>query len=73
MREWWCKFRAMVTGRRRLPEELREEIEAHVAMEIQENLARGMPQERARQLALRRFGNATQVQERAQEAWALKP
>ena len=48
--------------------ELREEIEAHLEMEIQANLDRGFSPEQARAAAQRRFGNATLVRERAREA-----
>ena len=48
--------------------ELREEIQAHLEMEIQANLERGFSPEQARLVALRRFGNATLVRERAREA-----
>jgi putative ABC transport system permease protein len=71
MREWWSKIRALLTGRGRLSSDLREELQAHFAMEVAENLARGMPEEEARRRAQEHFGNATSVQERAQEAWAF--
>ncbi len=48
--------------------ELREEIQAHLEMEIQDNLERGLAPDEARAAALRRFGNATLVGERAREA-----
>jgi hypothetical protein len=48
--------------------ELSEEIQAHLELEIQANLDRGFSPEQARLVALRRFGNATLVRERAREA-----
>jgi len=48
--------------------ELNEEIQAHLEMEVQDNLDRGLSPEHARLAALRRFGNATLVRERAREA-----
>ena len=47
--------------------ELREEIEAHLEMEIQANLDRGLSPEEARLAAQRRFGNPIVVRERARE------
>ena len=47
--------------------ELDEEIQAHLELEVQNNLTRGMTPEEARFAALRAFGNPTQVRERARE------
>jgi predicted permease len=47
--------------------ELDEEIQAHLELEVQNNLTRGMTPEEARFAALRAFGNSTQVRERARE------
>ena len=44
--------------------ELREEMELHLAEEIEENLARGISAEEARRRALLKFGNPQQVRER---------
>ncbi len=41
----------------------REELEAHIEMEVRENLERGMSPDQARQGALRTFGNALAVRE----------
>src|SRR5882672_12311171 len=49
----------------------REELEAHIEMEVRENLERGMAPDAARQAALRTFGNALAVRERLQEARPL--
>lgn len=67
MREWWFKLRAAVTGRRRIADELREEIDAHLELEIQDSVSRGMTPESAR----RQFGNRTLIQERAGEVWGF--
>lgn len=48
----------------RVDRDIREELEAHIAMCIDENVARGMPPEEARREAMLRFGNATVVRER---------
>jgi hypothetical protein len=71
LREWWSKWRRILTGRRGLAGDLNAEIDAHLEFEIQENIARGMPPEEARAAARRHIGNLTQIQERAQEAWSF--
>ena len=47
--------------------EFDEEISAHLDQEIRDNLDRGLTPDQARSAALRRFGNRTQVMERARE------
>ncbi len=49
--------------RRREDAELSEEIQAHLAAEIEENMARGQSAEAARRAALFKFGNRQQVRE----------
>ena len=44
-------------------DERRREIEAHLALEIDENMARGMPPAAARDAARRKLGNATLIRE----------
>lgn len=53
--------------KRRLDEQLSEEIRTHVEMATEANLAAGMKPEEARYAALREFGNVAGVQERARE------
>lgn len=48
--------------------ELREEIQTHLELEIQEHVDRGVSLEEARAAAQRRFGNVMAVRERAREA-----
>ena len=55
----WSRF----FRRRRRDDELSREIEAYVAIEIDQNIARGMTSEEARFAALRKFGNARRVRE----------
>ncbi|HEV2446629.1 MAG TPA: permease prefix domain 1-containing protein, partial [Candidatus Sulfopaludibacter sp.] len=69
MREVWSKLRAAVRRRRGLEEELGDEVRSHVEFLVEENLERGMPPGEARAAALRHFGNATTVRERARESW----
>jgi putative ABC transport system permease protein len=55
--------------RRKPGDDLAEEIRAHLEMEEQENLDRGMAPDEAHYAALRRFGNVTLAQERSREMW----
>jgi putative ABC transport system permease protein len=71
MREWWSRVRALF-ARDTFDEELRVELDAHLQMEIEANLERGMAPDEARQAAARRFGNRTVIQERAREAWTWR-
>jgi predicted permease len=57
--------------RERMMDELEQDIRAHIEMETQDNIARGMPLEEARYAAVRKFGNVTRVQEDAHEVWSF--
>jgi len=59
--------------RARWDDERRLEIEAHLALEIDENVARGMPPDDARLAAHRKFGNVTIVRERIFRANTFAP
>ena len=54
-----------LTGRR--PNVLDDEIDTHLALEIEDNIARGMAPDAARDAARRAFGNATLTRERVYE------
>src|ERR1035437_7870792 len=56
--------------RRRLEEELERDIADHIAMETEENIARGMSPAEARLAALRKFGNVALVKEDTRSVWA---
>jgi len=71
MREWWSKVRRTLTGRRAIVDDLTEEIESNLALETDDNIAKGMPPHEARTAARRHFGNATLTKERAQDAWSF--
>ena len=71
MRQWWNRLLGSLTERQSLAEELREELETHLEMEIQEGHDRGMSDEEARRAARQRFGNCASIQERAVGAWAF--
>jgi predicted permease len=55
--------------RRRMEEELERDIADHLAMETEENIARGMSPAEARYAALRKFGNVTRVREDTRSVW----
>jgi ABC-type antimicrobial peptide transport system permease subunit len=57
--------------RKRMMEDLEQDIRAHIEMETQDNIARGMSPEEALYAAVRKFGNATRVQEDAREVWSF--
>lgn len=50
-------------NRRRLDEELAQELESHIESAVEENIRRGMTQDQARLAALRVFGGITQIKE----------
>jgi len=59
--------------KRRLEQEMQDEIDAHLEMQIEDNLRLGMTPEEARYLALRKFGGVEQVKETHRERRSLAP
>jgi predicted permease len=57
--------------KRRLEQELDEEIRAHLEMQIEDNLRQGMSPDEARYEALRKFGGVEQVKERYRDRRSL--
>jgi predicted permease len=57
--------------RRRMLQQLDDEIREHIETETQDNIARGMSPEEARYAALRKFGNVTRVKEDTREVWSF--
>jgi macrolide transport system ATP-binding/permease protein len=57
--------------RKRMLEELDQDIRHHLETETQDNIERGMSPEEARHAALRKFGNVTRVKEETWEVWNL--
>ncbi|MHB8500035.1 MAG: ADOP family duplicated permease [Candidatus Acidiferrales bacterium] len=57
--------------RKRMLEELDEDIRDHIARETQDNIERGMSPEEARYTAMRKFGNVTRVKEETREVWSV--
>ena len=60
---WWLQ-------RRRKEEELREELQFHLAEEIDERQADGLPADEATWAARRDLGNATLLREDARTLWS---
>jgi predicted permease len=61
-------FKQLVT-RRRIYNDLSEEIEQHLAEKTESLMAAGMSREDAERAARREFGNVTRIEERGREAW----
>src|ERR1700730_16151527 len=57
-------------SRRRL-EDLDRDIRDHIEEETQDNIARGMAPDEARQAALRKFGNVLRVKENTRDVWSV--
>ena len=57
--------------RKRMLEDLDQDIREHIAMETQDNIERGMSPEEARRAALLKFGNVTRVKEETREVWSF--
>ncbi|MGC1106961.1 MAG: ABC transporter permease [Candidatus Acidiferrales bacterium] len=57
--------------RKRMMEELDEDIREHIARETQDNIDKGMTHEEARKAAMRKFGNVTKVKEETREVWSV--
>ncbi len=60
-----------MSRRKRMMEELDQDIREHIAMETQDNIERGMSPEEARYAAVRKFGNVTRVKEETREVWSF--
>ena len=57
--------------RKRMMDDLDQDIRDFIERETQDNIERGMPPEEARYAALRKFGNVTRVKENTREVWSL--
>jgi putative ABC transport system permease protein len=60
-----------MSRRKRMMEDLDQDIREHLEIETQDNIERGMPPEEAHYAALRKFGNVTRVKEEAREVWSF--
>jgi predicted permease len=68
MPQWWSKLLAVFTRDTR-DDDLRAELDAHLQMEADANLDRGMTPQDALDTATRQFGNRTAIHESSREAW----
>jgi len=57
--------------RKRLLEDLDQDLRDHLEMETQDNIDRGMSPQEARYAALRKFGNVTRVKEETRAVWSV--
>jgi predicted permease len=57
--------------RKRMLNQLDQEIEEHIALETQDNIDRGMSPEEAHYAALRKFGNVVRAKEETRAVWSV--
>src|SRR5262249_46048350 len=67
-----CRYWVDIFRRRQLEKELDEEIEAHVALDIQQRIEQGESAEIARTAALREMRSIGVVKEATRDAWAWR-
>ena len=60
-----------MSRRKRMMEDLDQDIREHIEMETQDHIERGMSAEEARYAALRKFGNVTRIKEETREVWTF--
>ncbi len=60
-----------MSRRKRMLDELDQDIRDHIERETQDNIERGMSPEEARYAAVRKFGNVTRVKEETREVWSF--
>ena len=60
-----------MSRRKRMMEDLDQDIRDFIERETQDNIERGMPPEEARYAALRKFGNVTRVREETWQVWSF--
>jgi predicted permease len=60
-----------MSRRKRMMEDLDQDIRDFIERETQDNIERGMSPEEARYAALRKFGNVTRVKEDVREVWSF--
>jgi len=57
--------------RKRMMEDLNQDIRDYIERETQDNIERGLPPDEAHYAALRKFGNVTRVREDTREVWTM--
>ena len=65
-----ASFRRLLR-RSRIDDDLREEIQHHLALRTSALIDDGMPPEEAAREARRAFGNVARIQEQSREAWVF--
>jgi len=68
----WLNRIAAIARHRTLERDLDEELQLHIELKTQENIAAGMPPEEARYAALRAFGGVAQKKEECRDADRLR-
>lgn len=74
MKAYWLTFISRLTGlvrRRRMERSMTEEMQAHLDVLTEDNIAAGMSPEEARFAAQRRFGGRDQIQEKCRDERGL--
>jgi putative ABC transport system permease protein len=61
----------LFSRRKRMMEDLDQDIRDFIERETQDNIERGLPPQEARYAALRKFGNVTRVREETWELWSF--
>ena len=61
----------LFSRRKRMMEDLDQDIRDYIERETQDNIERGMPPEEAHYAALRKFGNVTRIKEETWEVWSF--
>ena len=64
----WAGF---FNRRKRMMDDLDQDIRDFIERETQDNIERGMPAEEARYAALRKFGNVARIKEETREVWTF--
>ena len=72
MRQVYYRLRSLFRWQRQ-ETELDEELRFHLAEEVEERIAAGLPPEEAREVARRDFGNVTLIRELTRETWGWGP
>jgi len=67
------RWNQMFNRRKRMMEDLDQDIRDFIERETQDNIGRGLPPEEARYAALRKFGNVTRIKEETWEAGWRRP
>src|SRR6516225_323276 len=69
LRELWSKLGRALLLRRGLDADLRDEMQSHLALLMDDKIEQGLSQDEALAAARRHFGNEFATLERAREAW----